>query len=238
MSLAVRLRQALDRADISVRGLHRALRERSVPSSSYGSVNSYVKGKSEPRRDWIEAAAETLGVRAEWLARGDGAMTAAEEAIRQRIDAGTSDEAYDDFIRRVDAQIDGMLAQLQWHSLHGLPPEVQHLLRHFLIRHFLKLADPGGSELRVVADHHNVDWRHVAVPTQEIQEFFATELAPALKGRQLGQWEFASAVLSQLAVLYLRYGALHGGVDVRQEREAEMRGSDRIHGGGPEPVVS
>jgi transcriptional regulator with XRE-family HTH domain len=57
-------------------------RRENVPGTSLSAIQSYLRGV-EPTRPFIEAAAEVLAVRPAWLAFGDGAQTAAEEAARR-----------------------------------------------------------------------------------------------------------------------------------------------------------
>ena len=61
----------------SIRSLQQALHDKRVPvpGSSYANVHAYFRGRTKPTLEFIEAAAEELGVNLEWLAFGKGAMT-------------------------------------------------------------------------------------------------------------------------------------------------------------------
>ena len=66
------------------------LRERGTQGASYPSINSYLRDKVDPPLDFIEAAADILGVRSGWLAFGDGAPTTRG---RSASDGNTQDKA-------------------------------------------------------------------------------------------------------------------------------------------------
>ena len=52
--------------------------------SSYGGIRQYVEGKIEsPRRELLDAIADVLGVRPEWLASNSGPMTKLQEHAQQ-----------------------------------------------------------------------------------------------------------------------------------------------------------
>ena len=85
-SLSDRLNQALQdwkrgEAGRSVSSFHRILAERQVPGSSYAMVHRYLRGQWKPSLGFLEAAAEVLGVRQQWLTYGEGPHTAAEAAM-------------------------------------------------------------------------------------------------------------------------------------------------------------
>lgn len=83
-SLAGRLAARLDEKGWGYEDFHRRVRDAAdgARGSSYGSVWGYVNGKvSEPRPRIVQAMADVLGVRYEWLAAGDGPPTP-EEAAR------------------------------------------------------------------------------------------------------------------------------------------------------------
>lgn len=85
-SLSDRLNRALGdwkraEAGRSVASFHRILAERQVPGSSYSMVYRYLRGQWKPSLGFLEAAAEVLGVRQQWLTYGEGPHTAADAAI-------------------------------------------------------------------------------------------------------------------------------------------------------------
>ena len=61
---------------------------------TYAAISTYVQGEVLPSIEWIEAAAEFLGVRHEWLAWGIGEPTDEEER-RQRASAPSEYSALD-----------------------------------------------------------------------------------------------------------------------------------------------
>lgn len=71
---------------MGVRQLARAVADAhpDLRGASYGGVRQYVEGNiRNPRGELLRAMADALGVRPEWLAFNEGAMTAAEEVARK-----------------------------------------------------------------------------------------------------------------------------------------------------------
>lgn len=90
-----RLRLALKEAPMSVRKLAEEMSGRygHLRGSSYGGIRQYVGGKIEsPRRELLDAFADVLRVRPEWLAFNDGAMTAQEDQVRSALEGATTSE--------------------------------------------------------------------------------------------------------------------------------------------------
>lgn len=88
-----RLGKALERGPNpkSMRGLARALQNhetyQNLRGISDGGVRHYVNGKvRNPRTELLRAMADVLGVRGDWLAFGQGAMTEAEEAVGSTLE--------------------------------------------------------------------------------------------------------------------------------------------------------
>ena len=80
-TLGDRLGTAIERKDISVSAFHRALNKDGVKGSSYAQIHRYLRNKSVPSIEFIEAAAELLDVRAIWLVSDEGAMTEGVERL-------------------------------------------------------------------------------------------------------------------------------------------------------------
>ncbi len=78
MGVDDRLRSALELRGRSIRGFQHEMHERGVPGSAYASVYAYVHGRTTPPLDFLEAAADVLGVRRAWLLAGEGAPTEAQ----------------------------------------------------------------------------------------------------------------------------------------------------------------
>lgn len=64
------------------------MQQRGVAASTYPTIDTYLKGDSSPRLDFVREAAELLGVRAAWLAFEDGGKTEEEEKARQNVQTG------------------------------------------------------------------------------------------------------------------------------------------------------
>lgn len=85
-TVSERLQEALDRDGKSMRWLHTQLDERGAPNSSWGAVRSYVRGDQDPPLNFLEEAADVLGVRIEWLF-GSGERTPDEQRVAERVQA-------------------------------------------------------------------------------------------------------------------------------------------------------
>ena len=76
-TISERLRWAIQRSGRSVRSVQQELARRGVRGSSYASVHGYLRDPAAiPPMEFIEAAADVLGVRRAWLAFGEGAVEA------------------------------------------------------------------------------------------------------------------------------------------------------------------
>ena len=80
----------------SVRGLARRIRQRkayrTLRGASDGGIRQYVEGSvTSPRIELLRAIADVLGVRWEWLASAQGAMTEVEERTRLAEERGVAD---------------------------------------------------------------------------------------------------------------------------------------------------
>ena len=100
-----RLRQAIENSDFSFRGFQREVSERVPGGITYPTINSYLKDGTEPRRDFVEAAAEILGVRSAWLAFGEGQPTAEGEVLARGHDRPAGLLTEDEFWAREEAFI-------------------------------------------------------------------------------------------------------------------------------------
>lgn len=76
--VAQRLKEAMRRRGMSTRAVQDAIRTTrgNIDGSSYGTIAAYWRGDVQrPRVEVLEAIAEALGYRPEWLIWGEGAMT-------------------------------------------------------------------------------------------------------------------------------------------------------------------
>lgn len=84
---AKNIHRALDRRSMSVRRLAELMKDRDVRGASYGGVRLYADGGvKNPRTETLEAIAEVLNVRKEWLIRDEGPMTEAEAARQEEVE--------------------------------------------------------------------------------------------------------------------------------------------------------
>ena len=88
-----RLEQAMRVMGKSLNGLHKALNATGVRGSSYGSVQNYAKGTSEPPLEFLFAAADHLGVRRDWLVDDLGPMLECDQEVERVIPEPASEEA-------------------------------------------------------------------------------------------------------------------------------------------------
>jgi transcriptional regulator with XRE-family HTH domain len=96
MELADRLRDAIERKGLSIRGFHRAMAAMEVSGSSYPVIHRYLSGTATPPLEFISAAADLLRVREAWLAFEIGPRTELDEALEDPEGSEIAD--------RIDAQ--------------------------------------------------------------------------------------------------------------------------------------
>lgn len=213
MGVAKRLRETLASQGRSMRWLQRELEDAGTPASSYGSVRAYVTGQGEPRQDWLDAAAEALEVRSEWLSSGDGQITQVDQMLADaalKEEGATSRAVGIDDYKASQEFLRGAIHSASRGEPDSpfvtLPSEVAVCLERFLFRYYVeksvvgrKPASDGSPALR------SVDLDQMKVWPPEIEQFLYSNFADALAVRPQGSGPFVSAVLSQLAVLYLRH---------------------------------
>jgi hypothetical protein len=130
-SFSGRLRWAIDehqRPKGRQRGLRlfqrKMEREKGVPGSSLSAIQTYLRGKAEPTRPFILAAAKVLRIRASWLAFGEGQPTeAAEMSMRTVMHGGDPDRdptAEDGFRTSIPWDYIGVAAKAQIWKLYHL----------------------------------------------------------------------------------------------------------------------
>jgi hypothetical protein len=92
-------------------------REEGVAGTSLSAIQSYLRGKAEPTRPFIMAAAKVLRIRASWLAFGEGQPTeAVEMAFRTAMHGGDPD--------RDPAPEEGFRKSIPWDYI-GAPAKAQ-----------------------------------------------------------------------------------------------------------------
>ena len=84
MSIADRLERALAMKGKTRHWLHKQLHDVTPPvrGSAYASVRSYCRGEKPPPLEFLEAAADVLKVRLEWLREGEGEPTEWDAQLR------------------------------------------------------------------------------------------------------------------------------------------------------------
>lgn len=85
MTIAERLKHAMQRHKKSIRRLHLELKAAKVRGASYANVHAYVGGRREPSVGFLRAAAGALQVRESWLISDDGMPTQVEEKLRSNV---------------------------------------------------------------------------------------------------------------------------------------------------------
>ena len=194
MDISTRLQKTLSRNDWSIRELERALAMFDVPGKSYGSIHAYVTGKTIPRQDWISSASTILGVRSAWLASGTGEMTETGEALSKQQKTTTKALLFSAYYDKLSSRVAKAIATTPFDDL---LVEVQACLEQFLARYFLEgtRGSPGFGQPR-----------SPPLPSvTEIRKFINRHFGAAAGTRDLGDGEFAAAVLAQLSILYLRF---------------------------------
>ena len=139
-----RLAQALVHGPhpMSVRGLAKEMSSRyaHLRGSSYGGIRQYVEGKIEsPRGELLQAMADELGVRPEWLAFNKGLMTEREEQAQKALKRAKSHEEGSEMApwqERYDALRAGVERPSplwnMWRYFHATEPLMQGLVIDFL----------------------------------------------------------------------------------------------------------
>lgn len=172
MTRADRLKDAIVRSPLkSIRKFHEAIAEKPVPGNSYPVIYRYLKGTAVPPVEFLEAAAEILGVKPAWLAFGTGPRDDEEERV-QRVQAEREEverpsafiEAYIEFQQQagitrhgqkdalqrfVDRLLDADFAEAPW-SDHDARRELYKMVLGFLVR-----VDAVFQEVTELAGEHS-----------------------------------------------------------------------------------
>ncbi len=138
MTLGERLQIAVDRKYDNAHQFQKDMAARKAKGSAYPSIHSYLKGKSVPSLEFLQEAAELLGVRPVWLAFEEGAPTEMEEIarLRQAREDADADPRVLDLEAKVDAVIDKHFPMLErapgyshgvvWHTISVLGTELMY----------------------------------------------------------------------------------------------------------------
>lgn len=78
-----RLRQAVERSPLSIRGFHRRMDETDVHGTAYGTVHRYLKGETTPSVAFLREAARVLDVTPSWLILGEGDPSPERAAVEK-----------------------------------------------------------------------------------------------------------------------------------------------------------
>jgi transcriptional regulator with XRE-family HTH domain len=208
----------------SVRGLARRLEAddspyRDLRGATYGGVRQYIEENvSRPRLELLRALADVLGVRADWLAFGEGRMTE-HEALAERVTAEERAAIEREVLSNIESAVFGALVDELPRMRRGLQRTRTRLVgildqvvsrvafmsrqKEALIRHGLD------SEGRAVTGHlYGLE--------QELKETAVREVARAVRGPaqalgvdldELGEEHFAlyvDAIATAIGVLIMQ----------------------------------
>lgn len=108
---------------MSIRAFHDALQaRRPVPKgASYASVHKYLKGQGEPPLQLVQAAADLLRLREEWLLSGEGAPTEVDASAKHvGGEKGFVTDRVDARMREIFPLYDSLPAYVRsmaWHTI-------------------------------------------------------------------------------------------------------------------------
>lgn len=209
---ADRIREAMahgPRPISSVRGLASRVEHQhgDVRGASYGGVRQYHAGAiGTPRLELLQAIADVLGVRWEWLAYGEGEMT--EEEERRRKWEERQREGGDGLTVEVSGRSAprySMLMHLTVNRLVDLPLSARWLLFHFVNDWFRD--EPEGWE---PADRSRRQ--------SEVQGLLETYFHPLLARPRMPDHQITALAASLAAAAYLR-------LDSDQQTQEEENGA-------------
>jgi transcriptional regulator with XRE-family HTH domain len=82
--IAQRLKQAMKARQMSTRAFQMEMDGQGVPGASTGAVYRYLSAEATPAVEFLQAAADVLRVKVEWLTYGSGEPTEVEEELSER----------------------------------------------------------------------------------------------------------------------------------------------------------
>lgn len=143
MTVGERVGEALEIADMSVKGLQRALEEKDVEGGSYANLHRLKGGKKErPSAELLHAVAEATGVDFVWLVTGEGEPTEARKAAREEVEGVSR------------AQIEASSA-LRKHSTLALQAAIERALG----RSTVEPPDPPEGTMEELGSEEGAEWR-------------------------------------------------------------------------------
>ena len=121
-----------------IRAFHRDMTKKKVPGSSYAMIHRYLSGKKVPSLEFLDGAADVLGVRPAWLICGDGERTEPTPVGPTLLEL-TQDAAYQlvTFAEDKQAVIDafhGAVRRLYWALETEPEPEQLSRMAELLVR--------------------------------------------------------------------------------------------------------
>ena len=190
---------------MSVRKLAEEMRGRymHLRGSSYGGIRQYVEGKIEsPRVDLLEAIADVLGVRPEWLTFNDGPMTKRQEQaqkVRKRTKAQEERGEFEPWQERYDSMLVGMKRPLPLWGVAGYFYATEPLVQGLVV----DVLESGGEDLLKWSpeDVEEVTYwlmKLIAAPARDLRPG-----GPELVGRVMEKWPeyFAAMTMAIRAAL-------------------------------------
>src|SRR5688572_25920930 len=115
MSLAARLKDAIEHRNRSIRWLATQLRLRFPPPPngkatgvSYASIHGFVNGKRTPSTELVKAIADLLDIRAAWLLLGEGSRDRLAPEGESATGDGTGEEGPENILAVMQVEIPGL----------------------------------------------------------------------------------------------------------------------------------
>lgn len=115
-----RFKDSFEESDCSRNGLAKAMQD--VRGSSYGSIRNYLAGRSEPPVEFLLAAAEHLGVDANWLAFGTDHPTKEHEEVAGLTAASIEEWGREEAVKLHNGVLQAMDAPSDYHPRHWIGP--------------------------------------------------------------------------------------------------------------------
>jgi hypothetical protein len=176
---------------MSVRQLARAVADAhpGLRGTSYGGVRQYADGQiTNPRVDVLRALASTLGVRGDWLAFGEGPMTAIAESVERA--RGLTVSVTGEAAHRTQA-----LVHLIINGVTDLPMSARQMVFGFVNDFYGDAID--GWE----------DWLLNPRLKAEVRDIVDEHYGPLLDAPRTGELEATALAATLTAAAYLRLSA-------------------------------
>jgi transcriptional regulator with XRE-family HTH domain len=130
-TIGERLRRAIEDWG-SIRKFQQAMEASAAPGTSGPAINRYLKDETEPAISFLNAAAEVLGVRPEWLMTGYGSPTTEPTAaeVAERVAPPWVDETHNVLFVRVFGRLMRHLKDRGTPNAYEVAQEMVHSMVH------------------------------------------------------------------------------------------------------------